>query len=80
MLELVFVRDPTSDPVLVFEQAIFGGHLHIVKWMQKEKGIINAGTGCIEAGQSGQLDMLKYLFEKKVPAPPCLLPINAATE
>uniref|UniRef100_A0AAV1TQT2 Ankyrin n=1 Tax=Peronospora matthiolae TaxID=2874970 RepID=A0AAV1TQT2_9STRA len=80
MLQLLFDRSLPQDPVFVLESAILGGHLHIVKWLHEEKGITNAVAGYIDAARKGQLDMLRYLFEKGVIATPYLFPINAAAE
>ena len=80
ILQLLFDRSLPRDPVFVFESAILGGHLHIVKWLHEEKGITNAVAGYIDAARRDQLDMLKYLFEKEVIATPYLFPISAAAE
>ncbi|KAF1792924.1 TauD/TfdA-like domain [Phytophthora cactorum] len=58
--------DLTEAPMITV--SIFPSHVHIIKWLHEEKGVTDAGFGYVEAAKNGQLDVLKYLYEKKLDA------------
>uniref|UniRef100_A0AAV1TI90 Ankyrin repeat-containing domain n=1 Tax=Peronospora matthiolae TaxID=2874970 RepID=A0AAV1TI90_9STRA len=64
-LELLSDHGFPGDPMVILDNAISGGHLHIVKWLHEKKGASNVGNGYIEAARNGHLEILKYLHEKQ---------------
>ena len=57
-LELYFTR--------ICKSAASGGHLHILKWLRRNRCTCDSGT-CAEAAGGGHLDILKWLRKNKCP-------------
>uniref|UniRef100_A0AAV1TI25 Ankyrin repeat-containing domain n=1 Tax=Peronospora matthiolae TaxID=2874970 RepID=A0AAV1TI25_9STRA len=64
-LELLSEHGFPGDPMVILDNAISGGHLHIVKWLYEEKGVTDVGVGFINAARMGHLEILKYLSDER---------------